>query len=127
MLYMHALPALHLSQKCSGLCSNMTRHCVWNVEHTLESQLPFSCLDESCLVQEKKASKKAQGRKQPVTDKGETQAQQPDLMEDAQLPPSKRDMPVWPNNSVETATARRLQGFAYCRVRRALTDHFATQ
>lgn len=56
----------------------------------------ISCVFTSLLLQDKKAPKKAQGTKQPVADKGQAQAQQTDLIEDAQLPPSKKSMPVWP-------------------------------
>ena len=58
-----------------------------------------SCAYISSFLQEKKAPKKAQGAKQPTTDKGQAQTQETDLIEDAQLPPSKKAMPVWPADS----------------------------
>ena len=57
------------------------------------------CAYISSFLQEKKAPKKAQGAKQPTADKGQAQAQETDLIEDAQLPPSKKAMPVRPADS----------------------------
>ena len=47
-------------------------------------------------TQEKKAPKKAPGTKQPASGNEQAKAQHSDLIEDAQLPPSKKAMPVGP-------------------------------
>ncbi len=48
------------------------------------------------LAQEKKAPKKPQGVKQASKDVGASQEQREDLLEDAELPPSTKAMPVYP-------------------------------